>query len=42
MIYYMQEPLDLLAQLPQNERRYYRLSPGDSDCGGSPTVSSRW
>ncbi|MDD3267750.1 MAG: YlzJ-like family protein [Syntrophomonadaceae bacterium] len=28
MIYYMLEPLELLAHLPQSERRYYRLSSG--------------
>lgn len=28
MIYYMLEPLDLLANLPQKERRYYRLPSG--------------
>ena len=28
MIYYMLEPLELLEHLPQNERRYYRLSSG--------------
>ena len=28
MIYYMLEPLELLEHLPQNERRYYKLSSG--------------
>ncbi len=28
MIYYMLEPLDLLSNLPQKERRYYRLPSG--------------